>query len=289
MADQQTESLARYARSQGWTTDTTSKGHVVFESPAGVKIITSGTTSDWRAHKNFLARLRKAGLTPPPKRHKKKDRRSAEATATAWLDGVPYRDIEKMAPYPHIQELFGQWRTDDWFDSDGFPLNEDEWGGPDDEAILAAALLDNGGIDPEQDLRTDRSLRAQFYALKYWGGLEGGADPGAGCVCGLETGSNVLQLANHLLKEGEKGYGDHYPIRWDDSRLREWTEPSGIADVLEEDDPYIEIETNRMRIDELEAQLEDSQRILAQAEESLREINRLAMAAIPHDQTWGDK
>jgi hypothetical protein len=56
------KALRRLAEAQGWVVDPTKNGHLMWKSPAG-QIVTSGSTeSDWRAHRNHLARLRRCGL-----------------------------------------------------------------------------------------------------------------------------------------------------------------------------------------------------------------------------------
>jgi hypothetical protein len=47
---------------QGWKIGLTRKRHLRFESPTGLIIYSSGTPSDWRARKNLVAHLRRAGL-----------------------------------------------------------------------------------------------------------------------------------------------------------------------------------------------------------------------------------
>lgn len=56
------KTLKRAAEAQGWIVVLTRSGHYQWRSPGG-QIITSGSTeSDWRAHRNHLARLRRCGL-----------------------------------------------------------------------------------------------------------------------------------------------------------------------------------------------------------------------------------
>ena len=54
------------AKLQGWKTEHTKKGHWKFKSPNGKDMVhTSGSPSDMRAIKNFVARLRQRGLNIP--------------------------------------------------------------------------------------------------------------------------------------------------------------------------------------------------------------------------------
>jgi hypothetical protein len=51
----------RAARKQGWTITRTSKQHLVWESPGGLRVISPATPSDTH-HLNTRAALRRAGL-----------------------------------------------------------------------------------------------------------------------------------------------------------------------------------------------------------------------------------
>ncbi len=59
--------IEKAAREQGWTVGRTKKGHPVFYSPdkAQPPIYGSGTPGDWRAIRNLLANLKRAGLIWP--------------------------------------------------------------------------------------------------------------------------------------------------------------------------------------------------------------------------------
>lgn len=58
--------LVKLAKRQGWSTEHTRRGHLVFVGPRGVhRIVTGGTPSDRRAKKNLLADLRRCGLEVP--------------------------------------------------------------------------------------------------------------------------------------------------------------------------------------------------------------------------------
>lgn len=56
------KALQRFAEDHGWVVVPTKNGHLQWRSPGG-EIVTSGSTeSDWRAHRNHVARLRRCGL-----------------------------------------------------------------------------------------------------------------------------------------------------------------------------------------------------------------------------------
>lgn len=58
-----TKDLIELAREQGWTVESTKKGHITFLSPDGRhRIVCGSTESDHRAVRNTRARLRRAGL-----------------------------------------------------------------------------------------------------------------------------------------------------------------------------------------------------------------------------------
>lgn len=68
------KALTKFARDNGWTVDTNSKGHLVFWAPGadlnGRPTVTgSGTPSDHRSNANLAAQLRRAGLPVPHKGH----------------------------------------------------------------------------------------------------------------------------------------------------------------------------------------------------------------------------
>jgi len=54
--------LAKAARRQRWTITMSGSGHLLWRSPAGTTITTSGTPGDSRELPNVRARLRNAGL-----------------------------------------------------------------------------------------------------------------------------------------------------------------------------------------------------------------------------------
>lgn len=59
--------LARFAKKHGWTVEQNRRGHLMFTSPKGARIVTSSTPSDTRSRKNHIARLRANGLPVPRK------------------------------------------------------------------------------------------------------------------------------------------------------------------------------------------------------------------------------
>lgn len=60
--------LEKAANDQGWRVTRTKSGHVQFWPPDGVTPpeVFSGTPSDWRAIRNFLAALKRKGFRWPP-------------------------------------------------------------------------------------------------------------------------------------------------------------------------------------------------------------------------------
>lgn len=55
--------LVRELKKQGFTVETTTKGHIrVLDANGSHVTITAGTPSDYRSRKNFLAELRRAGF-----------------------------------------------------------------------------------------------------------------------------------------------------------------------------------------------------------------------------------
>jgi hypothetical protein len=262
MLDKEVVTLARYAESQGWEVELTPNGHFKFYSPNGKDIVvTGGTASDHRSHKNFLSDLRRAGLVPPPKRHKKKE--SAVACAAAETHGIPFRDVDSLPMYPFMLETICQWRTPDWFDRDGFPLAEDEWGGPNDQSILAAILVARHTVLSEQVPLSDKQLRAHVYAVKYWGDAGGDASPRE-CTCGKEL--PLYELALHVYSNTEVGRLGHEP-----RGLRRWVDPEEVLAFLDSDVGSLEqrIADQVSRIADLEQQLAASEAKLLAIREAL--------------------
>jgi hypothetical protein len=54
--------LARAARAAGWDITRRRSGHLAWRSPSGAVVFTPATPSDWRAARNSVADLRRAGL-----------------------------------------------------------------------------------------------------------------------------------------------------------------------------------------------------------------------------------
>lgn len=67
MVDKDTKKILDAARRQGFTVTTTRRGHR--QIWLGEQLVTtfSGTASDWRATKNALSAMRRAGFVWPPK------------------------------------------------------------------------------------------------------------------------------------------------------------------------------------------------------------------------------
>jgi len=65
MMDKDTRKLVKALEAQGFTTRTTTKGHIAVTLDGKVIAVLSGTPSDWRATRNAVARLRRAGFRWP--------------------------------------------------------------------------------------------------------------------------------------------------------------------------------------------------------------------------------
>lgn len=63
--DDVVEALLAAAESQDCTVRRTKRGHWQVRTPSGAVLVHSGTSGDWRAVRNFRARLRKAGVRVP--------------------------------------------------------------------------------------------------------------------------------------------------------------------------------------------------------------------------------
>lgn len=60
--DKELRKVAAKAKKQGWEVELTKKNHLRFTSPDGEVVGNSGTPSDYRGQKNFLADLKRAGF-----------------------------------------------------------------------------------------------------------------------------------------------------------------------------------------------------------------------------------
>ncbi len=59
--------LIEEAQRQGWRAERTQRGHWQLFAPDGRTIVTlPGTPSDWRAFRNTIAQMRRAGFRWPP-------------------------------------------------------------------------------------------------------------------------------------------------------------------------------------------------------------------------------
>lgn len=67
MMNKDTRKLLAAARDQGFTVETTSRGHLRVFRDGQLVTTFSGTASDWRAAKNALAAMRRAGFAWPPR------------------------------------------------------------------------------------------------------------------------------------------------------------------------------------------------------------------------------
>lgn len=66
--DKDTRKMLDEARRQGWTVEQRKGNHLKLHAPGGRTIVTMGATeSDYRALRNTIARMRRAGFKWPPK------------------------------------------------------------------------------------------------------------------------------------------------------------------------------------------------------------------------------
>jgi hypothetical protein len=64
--DKDLKKIAKALKAQGFETEATRKGHLMVYRDGRLVTTFSGTASDWRALKNALAALRRAGFRWPP-------------------------------------------------------------------------------------------------------------------------------------------------------------------------------------------------------------------------------
>lgn len=80
----------------------TENGHLLFLSDDGERVITSGTASDWRSHKNALSRMERISGKKREKPRKKKD-------ASGLLDVItPQVQVERSK---RIDEMIEEYKT----------------------------------------------------------------------------------------------------------------------------------------------------------------------------------
>lgn len=66
--DDRFKAVVKAAEHQGWRVEQTKKKHWKFLPPSGEGlVIYSGSSSDWRALRNFIAAMRRHGFRPPSK------------------------------------------------------------------------------------------------------------------------------------------------------------------------------------------------------------------------------
>lgn len=244
------DKIALFAQSQGWHIEHTTR-HLKFISPEGQFVILPATPSEWRGYQNALAQLRHAGLNPPKKRLKKKVHHGTDLRSVAIAESVGL-DLT-FVRYPHIEEIVGRWRDESWFDSEGIPLDAEEWGRFTDEELVAALLLgpatefhvpdtEGGayGVNRSKllDRPSDRLLFIRLCAYKFWHDPDRPHDdlPPSLCWCGYNVGS-FHDLALHIVKEHERGCIEHAPIS---RHLIPWSDPNDLRALMGEDAEDVE-------------------------------------------------
>lgn len=66
--DKDMRKIVKALEAQGFEVQTTKKGHIAVYRDGEFVAMFAGTTSDWRAIRNGLASLRRAGFRWPPRR-----------------------------------------------------------------------------------------------------------------------------------------------------------------------------------------------------------------------------
>lgn len=251
------DKLVLFAQSQGWHVQDTSK-HLRFVGPDGQFVIVPSTPSDWRSFQNSLSDLRKAGLNPPRKRIKKKVHEGTDGRAIAVAEAA---GVDLTCPhFPHINEIMGQWRHTSWFDDQGQPLDEDEWGRYPDKELVAAVILGpaTGFTQPTVDGAVvglnskalaarpgDRTLFIYAMAIKYWNDPDHPEHAPSRCWCGFNSDLNKLAL--HIVKHWERDERDHCPVA---SHIVPWTDPNDLRLLMGADEFEAAEELRRQLLEE---------------------------------------
>lgn len=253
-----TDKLALFAQSQGWHVEKTTR-HYKFVSPEGRFVIVSVSPSDWRSFQNTLRDLRKEGLCPPRKRIKKKVHQGTDGRAIAVAEAAGV-DLN-CAVYPHINEIMGQWRHESWFDDQGQPLDEEEWGRFTDRELIAATILGpaTGFGLPTADgamyglstkalanRPTDRTLYITMLAFKYWNDPDFPSHVPERCWCGFHA-HEMSQLAMHVVKHWERDEREHCPVG---PHIIPWTDPNDLRLLMGADDAEAADELRRQLLEE---------------------------------------
>lgn len=252
------DKLALYAQSQGWHVQNTSK-HVRFIGPDGQFVVVPSTPSDWRSFQNSLSDLRKAGLNPPRKRIKKKVHQGTDGRAIAVAEAA---GIDLHCPnFPHIVEIMGRWRHQSWFDQDGNPLDEEEWGRFTDRELIAATILgpatgfQHGTSDGAMyGLSTkalaqrpgDRTLFINVMAIKFWNDPDFPEHAPSRCYCGFDEAS-LTKLAMHIVKHWERDEQDHVPMS---PHIIPWSDPNDLRLLMGADEFEAADELRRQLLEE---------------------------------------
>lgn len=62
MTQKDVRAVVREAKKQGFEVTKAGSGHLRFKAPNGALVFATGTRTDYRGHRNFLAALRRAGF-----------------------------------------------------------------------------------------------------------------------------------------------------------------------------------------------------------------------------------
>lgn len=225
------DSLMAYLRGQDWHIDITGKHYKITNPENGKMVTIPCTPSEYRSMKNSIAELRRAGLVVPHKVTKPKAKKQDESVAIEACESLGVDLV--IAPFPHITDIIGSYRSASWFDRDTMlPLTDEQWPGPSDRNLAATALItsiadfrpkDRVGafyLHEGKDARSlpgQRTRRIRADAIKFWSYLgHGDVSPEPRhCSCGFnaaETPEGIYHLADHIVTKHERAQYHHYPL-----------------------------------------------------------------------------
>lgn len=265
----ETRALATLAEKQGWLVDAEGGRHIDFHSPDGAKVTVARTPSDWRAHRNNVAELRRHGLDIPRKTQKPKKQPDAEMTNA--LVQAEIRGLDLSIPeFPFITAVLGQWRSPSWFSEEGFPLTEEQWRLYDDENLMAMTLMVDALNSVNPSNPSARQKRTWFDTIKFW--RMGCDKPIIQCCCGFAPGDQnpyrrMFLLAEHIYGKFERGDNEHRPLSVE---LLDYTDPSDLVDLVAGDDTIGELEKLQSQLAECQARFREEREAHAALREKLR-------------------
>jgi hypothetical protein len=251
------EKLLAYANTQDWTISDGGK-HLKCRSPEGAIVTVAKTSSDIRAIRNVVAEFRRHGLPVPRKAPKAKRDSAPTNAAVACINN----DIDPfIKPFPHIEEIIGQWRSGMWFSPEGMPHDDDSFPGADDFNI-ACSIAAYYGLEWEvagtpgnkvarqtgtvQSQPGHRKRRIAFCVTKYW---KAGNPPISNiCSCGYRVDdSNIeglVQLAEHIVLKHESCEYEHQP----QGELFPWADPTDLIKLIDDDPELVLVRENLSRV-----------------------------------------